>query len=43
MKLRRTLLTAGLIMALSAGAAFAAEPANTNPWGLFTAMPLPKT
>ena len=34
MKLRRTLLTAGLIMALSAGAAFAAEPANTNPWGL---------
>ena len=21
-------------MALSAGAAFAAEPANTNPWGL---------
>lgn len=40
MKLRRTLLTASLIMALSAGAAFAAEPANTT---LFTAMPLPKT
>lgn len=34
MKLRRTLLTASLIMALSAGAAFAAEPVNTNPWGL---------
>lgn len=34
MKLRRTLLTAGLIMALSAGAAFAAEPVNNNPWGL---------
>ena len=43
MKLRRTLLTAGLIMALSAGAAFAAEPQTLIPGGLFTAMPLPKT
>ena len=43
MKLRRTLLTAGLIMALSAGAALQPNLQTLTPGGLFTAMPLPKT
>lgn len=35
MKLRKRLLTAGLIMALGiTSAGFAAEPQNSNPWGL---------